>query len=58
MDINTCADTCTHAKEGVGLEVGSLQQTPIATQYHLCLHVTMQKGWSIQEKPDGHAYIY
>ena len=31
VDINTGADACVHAKEGVGLEVGWLEQTHSAT---------------------------
>ena len=32
VDINTCTDTCTHSKQGVGTEVEWLQHTHSATQ--------------------------
>ena len=36
----TRTDVCTHAKEVVGLEVGWLEQTHSATEWHPCLRVT------------------
>ena len=39
VDINTG----THAKEGMGLELGLLEQN---TQCHPYLHAAMQMGWS------------
>ena len=35
VDINTFTDANTHAKEGVGLEVGRLEQTH--TAIHFCM---------------------
>ena len=54
MDINSS----THAKGGVGLEVGWLEQTHSATQWHPCFHLTMQRGWSRHGQSGGHVYMY
>ena len=35
VDINTCTNACTHAKEGVGLEMGWLEHTHIGTQVYM-----------------------
>ena len=44
VDINICPDANTYGKEGVGLEVGWLEQTYSATQWCPCLHVTIPRG--------------
>ena len=46
VDINLCTDACTHSKQGVGTQAGSLGHKHSNTQVHPTFHVTIHRWLS------------
>ena len=43
VDINSCTDACTHSKQGVGTQAGSLGHKHSNTQVHPTSHITIHR---------------
>ena len=46
VDINSCTDTCTHYKQGVGPQPVCMGHRQSDTQGHPTLHVTIHREWT------------